>query len=49
MNSLSQILFSPNISGIPENLMLPVSYLPYQHVPQNCEVTVFTIFNCKKK
>lgn len=29
--------------------MSPVSYLPYQHVPQNCEVTVLTVFNCKKR
>lgn len=29
--------------------MLTVSYLPYQHVPQNCEVTVFTVFNYRKK
>lgn len=53
MNSLGQILSSPIydfpiLSDILENLMSPVSYLPYQHVPQNCEVTVLTVFNCKK-
>lgn len=52
--SVVQILFSSdtqisNLLYMLENFMLPRSCLPYQHVPQNCEVTVFPIFNCRKR